>query len=160
MKHIAFMLLVGLCASFLGACKKGTGSDVVTPVVDPREKLIGVYSVSGNIVISLNSAPLEPEGTSGTITVAKGTASNQILVTTDFPDFKEQLTADLTKNDFVVTDKKTETIRVNGTVRTGPLTASGTFTDKGEMTFVSSTEAAGNIVFKKVRSVTGAKKSQ
>lgn len=156
-----FALLLFVCIGLFASCKKSGGGDNVTPV-DPRNQFVGTYPVSGNIRFEINGGAFTPLTTSGTITVSKpssaSAAANQILLTVDFPDLKDQFNAELTGYHYVVTDKKTETFTIFNDAFTGPLNISGDFTDKSEITFASSAEAAGNFTAVKKRTAVGTKK--
>jgi hypothetical protein len=158
MKRLSLLLLLSIAS--LSACKKGTGTDVVTPV-DPREQLVGTYSMQGTIRRSSPPFELPPDQTNGTLTVTKATESDQIKIEINMPDFKKSLTAKLDKNTFTVLDKITETVSIESLVREANVTsATGEFFQDNTMRFNTTAEYAGQFTMIKKRDLVGNKNKQ
>ncbi|MBO0931848.1 hypothetical protein [Fibrella aquatilis] len=155
MKRIALFLL--LLAGVALSCKKSGGTDNVTPV-DPRDRMVGSYTVGGQISITSGSRTLTPTSFSGTVGVTKSTQPTELYLDFDLQSGKERLTASLKDSSFTVLDKKTEPIILNGTSFVGQYTATGQFLREGKdqkFTFVSVSQ---DVDLKKLTAITGTKK--
>lgn len=157
MKRLAFFLL--LVAGVATSCKKTIGTDSVTPVVDPRDRMVGTYDVGYNVIIRIGtSAVTNPETYTGTIDVTKSAATNEVYLDFNVPGIKEKLRATLVDSTYTIQDRKTEPIVVNGTTFIGQYTGTGQFVREGNKQKVTYTGVSEDPTFKKILTLTGTKK--
>jgi len=155
MNRLALCLL--FIAGLVSSCKTTT-EELITPAVDPRDRMVGTYDIGYNVVIRFGSTPLNPETYTGTLAVTKSDTPNELYLDFNAPGMKEKLRASLVDSTFTVLDKKTQPIVVNGTSFTGQYNASGQFVREGgqqKMTYTGVSEA---VDLKMVTSLTGTKK--
>lgn len=157
MKSLAFFLL--LVAGVATSCKKTTGTDSITPAVDPRDRMVGTYNIGYNVIIRIGtSAATNPETYTGTLGVTKSTTANEVYLDFDAPGLKEKLRATLVDSTFTIQDKKTEPIIVNGTTFTGQFTGTGMFVREGSQQKITYAGVSEDPTFKKITTLTGTKK--
>ncbi|WP_375445479.1 hypothetical protein [uncultured Fibrella sp.] len=156
MKRLAFFLL--FVAGVATSCTKTIGTDSVTPAVDPRDRLVGTYTIGYNVVVRFGSRVTNPETYTGTLGVSKLQATNQLTLDFDAPGIKEKQTAQLTDSTFTIIDKKTQPIVVNGTTYTGQYSANGLFLREGGQQKMTYTGVSEDTDLKLVITMTGAKK--
>lgn len=123
------LLAIALIGSLTTACKK---SGIGGADVDPRDQYVGVYSGGYQAASTVNNAlPYDEEtGTMG-ITVSKSQVANQLYIELVFNGvIKQNLTAELTNNEFKVIDKQSEPIKFNGKNYDGQYSATGQFVEK------------------------------
>ena len=149
---IALLLLAGLTTS----CKTTTES--VTPIVDPRDRMVGTYSIGYNITIRFGSKATNPETYSGTLAVSKAQKANELYLDFDAPGIKERQTAGLTDSTFTILDKKTQPIVLNGTSFVGQYSATGQFVREGSQQKMTYTGVSEEVDLKLLISMTGTKK--
>ena len=155
MKHYAVVLL--LLAGLTTACKKST-IDGVTPIVDPRDRMVGTYSIGYNVVIRIGSRATTPETYTGNLVVTKSQAANELYLDFDAPGMKERQTAALTDSSFTILDKKTQPIILNGTSFVGQYSATGQFVREGNQQKFTYNGVSEDADLKMVTFLTGTKK--
>ncbi|MBO0939169.1 hypothetical protein J2I47_21620 [Fibrella sp. HMF5335] len=152
MKRIALLLL--FVAGFASSCKK-TGGDIIAPV-DPRDRMLGSYAIGFNMRITISNIELQPESSTGSVTLSKAPNAGELYFDFELPNGKERVTAAL-KDDtnYTIIDKKTEPIYINGQSFVGQYTGSGQITAKNEFILTGVSEYTQ---IKKVTTMTGTKK--
>ncbi|MEZ0538644.1 hypothetical protein [Fibrella arboris] len=155
MKYWAFYLLI--LVGTASACKKSV-TDVVTPVVDPRDRMVGTYAIGYNVVIRFGSKATAPETYTGTLGVSKSQNANELLLDFDAPGIKERQTAGLKDSTFTILDKKTQPIVLNGTSFTGQYSATGQFVRESGQQKMTYTGVSEDVDLKLVILLTGTKK--
>ncbi|ARK12396.1 hypothetical protein [Fibrivirga algicola] len=155
MNRLALCLL--LIAGLASSCKTTT-EELITPAVDPRDRMVGTYDIGYSVVIRFGSKATTPETYTGTLAVTKSTSPNELFLDFDAPGMKEKLRASLVDSTFTVLDKKTQPIILNGTSFTGQFSATGMFVREGGQQKVTYTGVSEDVDLKLVTSLTGTKK--
>ncbi len=151
---MALLLLV--VAGFATSCKKTT--DSVTPLVDPRDRMVGTYDIGYSVIIRIGSRATNPEAYSGTLAVSKSSLPNELILDFNAPGIKEKQTASLTDSTFTIVDKKTQPIIVNGTTFIGQYSGTGQFVREGSQQKITYSGVSEDVDLKMVTSLTGTKK--
>lgn len=156
---IRFALFLLLIAGTF-ACKQTTKIEDIAPVVDPRTRMLGTYTVGYQARITIATAEGAPESGTATLEVTKATQGNELFLDFTFStSAKERLIAQLTGSKFAITNKKTETIYALNRSFEGEYTGNGEFTDKNEFILVTAAQTNQNgTIIKRVGSITGMKK--
>ena len=155
---IRFALLLFLIAGTLACKQKAKIEDI--PPVDPRERMLGAYTVGYQARITIATAEGALESGTATLEVTKAIQGNELFLDFTFnTSTKERLVAQLTGGKFTVINKKTETIYALNRTFEGEYTGNGEFTDRNEFILVTSAQTNQNgTTIKRVGSITGTKK--
>lgn len=124
MKRVSLLFLVLLIG--FGCTRKGPGDEV-----DPRDQYVGIYDVVFSSSTTIGPFPGGEDKGTGTITVSKGDASNELRMQITFPPIDENNVATMSGTKFTLS-KSRETLIIGGKSYDAEYAASGQFSDNGQ----------------------------